>query len=153
MTIRTRIDGVSLSVELPAGRSLLEIIGDGRETACLDGSCLRCLVLLGDRVVPACKTPAFRAHGSEITTPSGLDQREEYKDIIKAFRKVGLENCVKTEPYLIMLAFHLLMEKETPGEDDLHRLSRHLNDRCSNREDFERALRIAAGLRRRRHHE
>ena len=153
MIIQTRIDGVTVTKDLPAGRSLMEVIGDGQETPCQDGSCLRCLVLLGDRVVPACKTPAFRAQSVDITTPNGLDQRKEYRDIIKAFRKVGLETCIETEPYLILLAFHLLMERESPTEEDFHRLSRHLNDRCSNREDFERALRIAVGLRRRRHHE
>jgi|GEM_PF-2731279 len=152
MIVHCRVDGVTTATETAPEHSLMHLIGDGQERSCRDGSCLRCLVMLGERVVLGCKTPAYRAQGTEITTPNGLDQRPEYHDVMKAFRKVGLAECVETEPYLVLLAFHILSESETPAESALHNLSRHLNDRCSNREDFERAVRIAAGLRRRRDH-
>ncbi len=153
MTIQAQVDGVTITRDLPPEASVMEFVGDGRDQPCADGRCLRCLVLLGDRVVHACRVPAYRAHNGNVTTAAALDSRPEYRDILRAFRRVGLGTCAEAHPYLVFLAIHHLSEGPSPGTGETGLLSRHINDRCSNRTDFERALRIAAGMRRRRTHE
>lgn len=124
--------------------------GEGR---CLDGGCGRCSILLSGRVVPACNTPAYRLHNSEVFTVEGLQGDRLYRSIRRAFEKVGLDRCREAWSSMIMLAYQILSEIENPTETEIQRYSRYFESRCAARDEFDRAVRLAGRVHfgRRRH--
>lgn len=117
-----------------------------QEGRCRGGSCLRCVVMLGDRPVPACILPAYRLHGAEITTLEGLGDNPIFRDIMRAFDRVGISRCEDALPGLVMLAYQILSEKKSPSDIEIQAYSRYLVTRCASRDEFERAVRLAGRL-------
>lgn len=124
-----------------------------RQGVCGDGSCMNCAILLGGRVVTACGLPAYRLDGAEIVDLEGLKSDTLHRDIMRAFDKVGITRCVDSLPGLVFLAYQLLADNPLPGDDDLHDISRHLTSRCVSRDEYERAVRLAGRVHKRKHHE
>ncbi len=124
-----------------------------QEGPCLTGHCLRCSVLLAGRVVPACQVPVFRIEGMTVQDPDGLDSDTLYRDIQKAFEKIGIHRCADALPALHMLAYQLLSEASMPTDTELRDFSRHITSRCVSRNEFERATRLAGRVHKRRRHE
>tara|TARA_B100000614_G_scaffold252060_1_gene264262 strand:+ start:571 stop:1047 length:477 start_codon:yes stop_codon:yes gene_type:complete len=143
----------SLSVipDVPAQEYLGEI--HGRRGTCGDGSCLQCAILLGGRVVTACSLPAYRLDGAEIVDLDGMHGDTLHHDIMRAFDKIGISRCRAALPGLVFLAYQLLSDNPLPGDEDLHEFSRHLTTRCVSREEFERAVRLAGRVHKRKLHE
>lgn len=121
--------------------------------ACLNGKCLRCSVLLGGRVVPACHVPIFRVDGMEVRDAAGLEHDSLYRDIRKAFEKIGIQRCDEALPALMMLAYQLLTEVSMPTDAELRDYSRYITSRCVSRDEFERATRLAGRVQKRRRNE
>lgn len=159
MRIALTIDETRHTLELEATTSLYEAIMPHavRNGRCADGRCLRCVVMLNDRVVPSCAVPVYRAHEATIRTAPGLqrdaDTGEIMSTIRRAFERVGLDACRESYASITVLAYSILHRDLNPTDADIQRVSRHLSDRCSNRDDFERAIRLAAGVLRRKAHE
>jgi aerobic-type carbon monoxide dehydrogenase small subunit (CoxS/CutS family) len=143
------------TVEADPGDTLRRHItpaGD-QEGPCLTGRCLRCSVLLAGRVVPACQVPIFRVEGMTVHDMEGLDSDTLYRDIRKAFEKIGIHRCVEALPALHMLAYQLLSEASMPTDAELRDFSRHITSRCVSRNEFERATRLAGRVHKRRRNE
>ena len=117
-----------------------------REGRCRGGNCLRCAVLLGDRPVPSCILPAYRLQGAQVTTLEGMGDNTVFRDIMRAFDKVGLSRCEDALPSLVMLAYQIISEKGTPSDIEIQGYSRYLVTRCAGRDEFERAVRLAGRL-------
>lgn len=124
----------------------LIMIEGAREGRCRGGNCLRCAVLIGDRPVPSCILPAYRLHGAQITTMEGLGDNRIFRDIMRAFDKVGISRCEDALPGLVMLAYQILTEKKAPSDIEIQGYSRYLVTRCAGRDEFERAVRLAGRL-------
>lgn len=120
---------------------------------CETRRCMRCTILLGGRPVPACILPAYRLHGMDVVTLEGLGEDELFRDIMRAFDKVGISRCEEVLPALVMLAWQLLQEHGPLAEDEIPQWSRSFQSRCAGPDEFERALRLAAKLRGRRRNE
>lgn len=124
-----------------------------QEGVCTSGHCLRCCVLLAGRVVPACHVPIFRVEGMSVHDVHGLGSDTLFRDIRKAFEKIGLHRCTDALPALYMLAYQLLSEVSVPTDAELRDYSRHITSRCVSRNEFERATRLAGRVHKRRRHE
>lgn len=155
MRVALTVDDTQHTIEMDATESLYHAIVPFayRNSRCPDGRCMRCLVVLNDRVVNACAVPIFRAHSGTVYTYEGLSADPIIHDIHRAFERVGLDTCGEAYRSLVLLAYSILQRDTNPSEMEVNRVSRHLTDRCSNRDDFERAVRLAAGLLRRKAHE
>ncbi len=131
----------------PTDRAWPHISVEGaRAGRCRGGNCLRCAILLGDRPVPSCILPAYRLQGAEITTLEGMGNRPVFRDIMRAFDKVGISRCEDALPGLVMLAYQILSEKGMPSDLEIQEYSRYLVTRCAGRDEFERAVRLAGRL-------
>lgn len=120
---------------------------------CADESCLHCTVLFGGRVVNACSLPAYRLDGMDLVDIDGLGADRLYQTIVRAFDKIGIGRCRGALPGLILLAYQLLSDNPLPGDEELQEYSRHITTRCVSREEYERAVRLAGRVHKRKHHE
>jgi aerobic-type carbon monoxide dehydrogenase small subunit (CoxS/CutS family) len=143
------------TIEANPHESLLNHLtpGGSQDGPCLNGRCLRCSILLGGRVVPACSVPVFRVDGMTVRDISGLEHDSLFRDIRKAFDKIGVNRCQEALPALIMLAYQLLSEVSIPTDAELRDYSRHITSRCISRDEFERATRLAGRVQKRRRNE
>lgn len=150
MTIEFELDGSLTKRACSPDLSLYELIypDTGAAGTCPNGECLRCSLLLNDRVVLACRTPAFRANNGRVRTFAGYKTTQEYADIKRVLTRIGLDACAE-EVGFVFLIEQILQEHAAPSEEDAANASRYLTDRCSDRESFTRAVRLTAGLRRR----
>lgn len=155
MTIEFTLNGDPETIIAEAGDSALEHLslpntGEGR---CLDGGCMRCSIVVSGRVFPACNTPAYRLHNTEVYTVDGLENDRLYQNIRRAFQKVGLDRCRESWTAMVLLAYQILTEIENPTETEIQRYSRYFETRCAARDEFDRAVRLAGHLHygRRRH--
>lgn len=114
-----------------------------REGRCRGGNCLRCAVLLGDRPVLSCILPVYRLQGAQVTTLVGMGDNTLFRDIMRAFDKVGVSRCEDALPGLVMLAYQIISDKGVPSDMDIQDYSRYLVTRCAGRDEFERAVRLA----------
>lgn len=143
------------TVEANPHESLLNHLtpGGDQDGPCPNGRCLRCSVLLGGRVVPACSVPVFRVDGMTVRDINGLQHDSLFRDIRKAFDKIGVNRCQEALPALTMLAYQLLSEVSIPTDAELRDYSRHITSRCISRDEFERATRLAGRVQKRRRNE
>lgn len=148
-------NGTRRTLETAPTVSLYQLISErGQEEGpCADGRCMRCAVLLGGRVVPSCLVPAYRAADATIEDLDGLAEDPLYLDIARAFEKVGLNRCRETYPAMVMLARQLISEIPLPSDADLRAAGGELVTRCASRDEFERAVRLAARVHSRRRRE
>lgn len=152
MKIHCTINGTARTFDCPATAPAWSYISPegSREGQCEHRRCMRCTVLLGGRPVPACILPMYRLQGMEITTMEGLGDTDLFRDIMRAFDKVGISRCEDVLPALVMLAWQLLSERGLSTEEEIPAWSRSFQSRCAGPDEFERALRLAAKLRGRR---
>jgi aerobic-type carbon monoxide dehydrogenase small subunit (CoxS/CutS family) len=95
----------------------------------------------------------FRVEGMTIQDTEGLAADTLFRDIKKAFEKIGIHRCTEALPALQMLAYQLLSEVPMPTDKELQDYSRHITSRCVSRNEFERATRLAGRVHKRRRHE
>ncbi|POR03984.1 hypothetical protein AU468_04785 [Alkalispirochaeta sphaeroplastigenens] len=148
MKITFTLNGQKKTLDCAPTDSAWALISEtgAREGRCHNGSCLRCAVLLGERPVLSCILPAYRLHHAEVTTLEGIAGKPLFRDIQRAFDKVGISRCEDALPGLIMLAYQIISEKGTPSDLDIQAYSRYLVTRCAGRDEFERAVRLAGRL-------
>lgn len=150
MRIRCTVDGkqVELTIQPLATLSeLLRKVGGLREAdpAAQCGhsyafECLLCSVILDGRVVAACRVPAYRADGGEITTYQGFREEEEAREIENAFLENGTELCEACRPGVILTTHALVHQSGGSDPREIRRVARRLQCRCLNPTDFVRAV-------------
>ena len=79
MRVGITINGQRHAVDVPAHRSLAELLRDGlaltgTKTACSEGTCGSCTVLVDDRPVLSCLTLASACDGATVRTVEGSDE-------------------------------------------------------------------------------
>ena len=119
------------------------------EGACTDRRCLRCLVIVADRVVASCMVPLFRVEGAVIKTRADLVTTELGRAIERAFLRVGIDECPAAYDGLFVLAYHLIGNTQHLSEAAIRRSSHYVAASCVSREQFEHALRLAERVYRR----
>ena len=148
MKIEFTLNGIRRVIECAATEPAWPYLSEegAREGRCRGGNCLRCAVLLGDRPVTSCILPAYRLQGAQITTLEGMGDNPLFRDIMRAFDKVGVSRCEDALPGLVMLAYQIISEKGTPSDVEIQNYSRYLVTRCAGRDEFERGVRLAGRL-------
>jgi aerobic-type carbon monoxide dehydrogenase small subunit (CoxS/CutS family) len=155
MQVRFSLNGRSHVVEVDPTAPAQRYLGEQRkrEAICGDRGCMRCLVLLGGRVVPACIVPAYRLSDAELIDFDGLEDDDLVRDIMRAFHKIGISRCESALPGLVLSAYQLLIENPLPTDTELEEQSLYLTSRCLSRDEFERAVRLAGRVYKRKQRE
>jgi aerobic-type carbon monoxide dehydrogenase small subunit (CoxS/CutS family) len=110
------VNGTSHEVEVRPDEALLFVLRDrigltGAKYGCGEGQCGACTVLLGDRAVRSCMTPAASCT-QPITTIEGLETGGVLHPVQQAFLDAEALQCGYCTPGMIMSAVALL--KATP---------------------------------------
>ena len=123
--ISLTVDGEPVSLEVPARRTLLQLLkGDlhrhSVKSGCGIGECGVCTVLLDGRPVNACLVLAVEADGAVVeTAESATPAPGVLSDLQQAFIDFGAVQCGFCTPGMIMSAKALLDEKQHPTEDEI----------------------------------
>jgi aerobic-type carbon monoxide dehydrogenase small subunit (CoxS/CutS family) len=135
------INGGRYELEVPAGTSLAELLRDeigltGTKTACGEGHCGACTVLVGGRPMLSCITLAHRV-SEEVTTIEGLRDHP----MVEAFVRADAVQCGYCTPGQIVSAVALVEDTPAPGVEEIrHRMAGNIC-RCGTYPKIEEAIR------------
>jgi carbon-monoxide dehydrogenase small subunit len=109
MSIRFRVNGDAVEVEVPGMRRLLDVLRvdlrlTGTKEGCGEGECGACSVLLDGRVVDACLVPMCQVDGADVRTVEGLAGPQALSPLQQAFLEHGGAQCGICTPGMLMAA-------------------------------------------------
>jgi aerobic carbon-monoxide dehydrogenase small subunit len=151
-TVTITVNGIAGTREVPAHRTLLELLRGldltGAKEGCGAGECGSCTVLLDGTPVRSCLVLAVEADGCAVTTieglGGGLGATAAPAPIQQAFIDVGATQCGYCVPGLVLAVRALLDRRPDPTDDEIARaFSGHLC-RCTGYQTFFEAVRLAA---------
>jgi xanthine dehydrogenase YagT iron-sulfur-binding subunit len=149
MGVGITINGQRHAVDVPPHRSLAELLRDGlaltgTKTACGEGTCGSCTVLVDDRPVLACLTLAVACDGASVRTVESSGELLER--LREAFVAADGFQCGYCTPGQLMSAVALLERTPSPSREQiLEAMSGNLC-RCGAYEGIAEAVeRAAAG--------
>ncbi|HEY3355179.1 MAG TPA: (2Fe-2S)-binding protein [Polyangia bacterium] len=143
------VNGVRVTREVEAHRTLLELLRDGLDLTgakegCGSGECGACTVLLDGRPVRACLVLAVEAEGAAVTTIEGLSVHGRPDPLQQAFIDAGAVQCGYCTPGFVLAAKALLDARPDPTDDEIvQAFSGHLC-RCTGYQTLFEAVRLAA---------
>lgn len=113
--VRLVVEPSAMLVDVLRGR--LGLIGV--KEACGKGACGACTVLLDDKPVPSCVTPAMKALNKNVLTIEGLGSPGKLHPLQEAFIDHGAVQCGFCTPGMILSAKALLDERSLPTEEEV----------------------------------
>ncbi|MCZ6518874.1 MAG: (2Fe-2S)-binding protein [Actinobacteria bacterium] len=104
-------------VERPV--SLLDFLRDelevtGSKSACEQGECGSCSVILDGVVVCSCLVMAADVEGSSVTTVEGLESEETLNAVQRAMHETGAVQCGFCTPGIVVAATDLFSHNPSP---------------------------------------
>lgn len=122
--IGTRINGTSVSIEIDARASLLDMLRErlrltGAKKGCDHGQCGACTVHLDGRRVASCLTLAAKVDGREIVTIEGIAEDEKLHPMQQAFIDHDALQCGYCTPGQIMAAIACVREGHATSRQDI----------------------------------
>jgi len=114
----------SHTLDLKGHETLLEVLRDqlgltGTKTACQEGECGACTILMNGKAVLSCLTLACDAEGEDITTIEGLAHGDDLHPIQQAFLDKGAVQCGFCIPGMILATKALLDRNPDPCEEEI----------------------------------
>ncbi len=123
-SIQLIVNGELVELEVPANRTLLEVLRNdlelrGAKEGCGAGECGACTVLLDNEPVNSCLVLALQASGRRVTTIEGLGKDGELHPLQEAFIQYGAIQCGFCTPGMILSAKALLDKNPNPTEREV----------------------------------
>ncbi len=150
MKTRLRVNGRSITVEVPSDMPLLWVLRDvldlkGAKYGCGIGQCGACTVHLDGTPTRSCMTAASAVQGAEISTIDGLS-RDGSHPAQQAWVELDAPQCGYCQAGQIMAAAALLARTPQPTDADIDAaMSGHLC-RCAAYPRIRKAIHRAAAL-------
>ena len=126
------LNGRPVAVDVEEGLTLLDLLRDrlgvmSPKNGCQPmGQCGCCTVLLDDRPILSCVSPATRAAGRAITTIEGLDP-DFQSAVSESFAAAGAVQCGFCTPGIVVRTHSLLSRTPDPSREEVARaLAPHL---------------------------
>ena len=144
------VNGATHEIDVAADARLLTVLRDvlgltGTKYGCGEGQCGACTVLVGDRAVRSCITPARAVAGQRVTTIEGLAQGERLHPVQRAFLDAEALQCGYCTPGMIVGAVALLRATPRPERKQIvQAMSGHIC-RCGIYSRIVGAIEAAAG--------
>ena len=148
-SVRFRLNGVETFVDADPDRSLLDILRGplgliGPHFGCGAGECGACNVMIDDRAVSACDTPAWSVAGKEITTLEGLGSAERPHPLQRAFIAEQALQCGYCVSGILISAAALLKRNPAPTSREVKEALDGNLCRCGSHNRMVRAVLRAA---------
>jgi len=104
--------------------SLLDLLRDdlglpGSKSACEQGECGSCSVILDGELVCSCLVMAADAAGSSVTTVEGISPDEVLHPVQEAMHRAGAVQCGFCTPGIVVAAVHLFARNPHPSSDEI----------------------------------
>ena len=118
------INGKRYDVLVESHETLSHVIRDklgltGTKIGCEQANCGACTVLVNDKAVLSCITPAMRFEGAKITTIEGLAENSELHRLQELFVEKGAIQCGFCTPGMVMTALDFVSKNENPTYDEV----------------------------------
>jgi carbon-monoxide dehydrogenase small subunit len=150
-TIRFQLNGKWIEVEIEENMTLLDLLRrklhiTSVKRGCERGECGVCTVLLDDKPVYSCLTPALKAEGRSVITVEYLSENRKLHPIQEAFIKSGAVQCGFCTPAFILTTYALLKGNKNPSEEDIKKSFDGIICRCTGYVKIIEAVKIASEL-------
>jgi xanthine dehydrogenase molybdenum-binding subunit len=150
--ITLHVNGVPHQLEVSSETTLLEVLRDelrltGTKNGCGQGHCGTCTVIVNNRAVRSCITPAHRLDGAQVETIEGLVRGDQLHPLQRAFIEQGAVQCGFCTPGMIMAAKALLNANPQPTREDIVKALAPNLCRCTGYASIVRAVEQVAGRR------
>lgn len=132
MTINFKLNGKSISVEVPCHWTLLRLLREkfgltGTKEGCGIGECGACTVLLDGMPVNSCLLLAPKVEGREVQTVESLGSRDNLHPLQKSFIDHGAVQCGFCSPGILMSSRALIEKNPHPTREEIKEaISGHL---------------------------
>jgi aerobic-type carbon monoxide dehydrogenase small subunit (CoxS/CutS family) len=148
------VNGSRHRVDAGADESLLAVLRErldltGTKYGCGEGQCGACTVLVDERPVRSCLTPAAEAAGKAVTTIEGLEENGRLHPLQEAFIEKDAMQCGYCTPGMIVEAAALLKRSPNPDDAEIARAMEGHVCRCCTYPRIVAAIREAAAKARR----
>jgi aerobic-type carbon monoxide dehydrogenase small subunit (CoxS/CutS family) len=125
-TIKFRLNRKPMQLTVNGARVLLWVLRSdlgliGTKYGCGEGLCGACTVLVNGKAVRSCQTPVKEVAGKEVLTIEGLARNETLHPLQKAFAEHHAFQCGYCTSGMILSAYALLTETQTPSEEEILR--------------------------------
>jgi aerobic carbon-monoxide dehydrogenase small subunit len=123
MIVSMRVNGEDVTTRVVKPLSLLDVLRDqlglpGSKSACEQGECGSCSVILDGELVCSCLVMATDAEGSDITTVEGVGGDSQHA-VQTAMQAAGAVQCGFCTPGIVVAAAHLFEENPSPSTDEI----------------------------------
>jgi carbon-monoxide dehydrogenase small subunit len=147
--IEFEINGKRVSLDVPAHRSLLQVLREdlhltGTKEGCGGGECGACTVLVDGRATNACLTLAVEVDGGSVRTIEGESEGTELSPLQEAFVENHALQCGFCTPGMVMSVRALLERNPSPTEDEIRDAIAGNLCRCTGYRPIIRAIQEAA---------
>jgi carbon-monoxide dehydrogenase small subunit len=104
--------------------SLLDLLHDemgrpGSKSACAQGECGSCSVILDGELVCSCLVLAGDVEGSEVTTVEGVARGDVLSGVQRAMHEAGAVQCGFCTPGIVVAATDLFARNPSPSRADI----------------------------------
>ena len=150
MDLRLTINGEERSGTVRSSESLLTMLRDelnlpGSKSACEQGECGSCTVILDGVLVCSCLVMAADCEGSTVTTVEGIGSEESLHPVQSAMLDAGGVQCGFCTPGFVVAAAYLLEENPAPSSDEIREALSGNICRCTGYGAILRAVEALAG--------
>lgn len=150
MIVTFTLNGEAATARVVAPTSLLDLLHDqlglpGSKSACEQGECGSCSVILDGELVCSCLVLAGDVSGSEVTTVEGIADGETLSRVQTAMHEAGAVQCGFCTPGIVVAATDLFAANPTPSVTEIKEALAGNICRCTGYGAIVRALTNLAG--------
>lgn len=120
MILGFTVNGEQVTARVSHPGSLLDVLRDdlglpGSKSACEQGECGSCSVILDGELVCSCLVMAADVEGSAVTTVEGIGSKEALHPVQKAMHRAGAVQCGFCTPGIVVAAVDLFEQNPHPS--------------------------------------
>lgn len=124
MIVTFTLNGQEANVRVVTPASLLDVLRDqiglrGSKSACEQGECGSCSVLLDGDVVCSCLVMAADVDGCKVATVEGMGSPDVLSGVQKAMHEAGAVQCGFCTPGIVVSATDLFRRNPDPTTDEI----------------------------------
>lgn len=150
MIVSFTLNGEPASARVQVPMSLLDLLHDelglpGSKSACEQGECGSCSIILDGELVCSCLVLAADVEGSEVTTVEGVSRGGDLTAVQQAMHEAGAVQCGFCTPGIVVAATELFESNPTPTSAEIREALAGNICRCTGYGAIIRALDRLAG--------
>lgn len=150
MIVEFYLNGEPATARVVIPASLLDVLRDelglaGSKSACEQGECGSCSVILDGDVVCSCLVMAADVNGSEVTTVEGVSRGDVLNRVQQCMDEAGAVQCGFCTPGIVVAATDLFARNSSPSTREIKEAIAGNICRCTGYGAIIRALESLAG--------